>query len=150
MKKLICLLLLLVPFFLFICNAQKLDTNRGKTINSFIKDILNDKVKNDLIIHKYVKFNGDNSVAFSQRNDLMNHMIDSLRRNYGKLLAKSGKKIVSYENYKGDKQNFGSEENQIEILTQNNVPMLYFYFIDENIASFFYLRKGSIGYFILP
>lgn len=136
-------------FFLSMARSQDLSVERKATIESFIAALFRDNKSQQFIIHNYVYIPQDDTISLQEKERFIMNTMDALKKKHSNLTSTTGYKIVSYDEFDGEKKLFSSPTQDIAILTMQDKPVIYFYFVKDRIYSFTLMEKGKYGYFIV-
>lgn len=75
-------------------------------------------------------------------------LIDTFKKTHSGVVSSPGYKIISYDEFKGEKKMFADPTHDIGVLTVRNKPVIYFYFHEYRIYSFTIMEKGKYSYFL--
>jgi hypothetical protein len=146
-KKLYITLILIV-FSSNIIKAQD-QSKRSSTIRAFISAVFKEKKETRFIIDNYMFLPSNDTISPVKKEVAITHMIDTLVKANNKILASSDYKIFEYDNFKGDKKIFNTDDHKdILVLSVKSKAIIYFYFSQERINSFFVIEKGSLSFFL--
>lgn len=146
-----CLIIVSFFFSLNIAKSQTLSVKRIATIESFITALFRDNRSQKFIIDNYMYLPLNDTIPLKKKEQFISSTIDSLKKNHSGLVS-SPYKIVSYNEFKGEKKMFsGPAEDlkDIAIVTLHHKPVIYFSFREDKIWSFTLIRKGSENYFLV-
>jgi hypothetical protein len=150
MKKLNVIIIILIVFCANWVKAQNQFTKRSSTIKAFVSATFKDKKGADYIINNYMYVIPDNTISSKQRESVISNMIDTLVKKNGKILAASDYELFNYDNFKGVKKEFNTNDpKDIMIIAVKNNPIIYFIFDQDRIKSFTTIEKGSISFFVI-
>lgn len=149
MKKCIIPLIALTFFFNATLKAQVEFSKRSSTIKAFVFDVFKEKKGTGFIIKNYMQLSSDSTLSALKKEGVINAMIDTLVKRNGDLLSSSKYEMFAYNDFNGVKKDFNiNDANDIMILSIENKPIIYFYFIQDKINSFFTIEKGSLSFFV--
>jgi hypothetical protein len=118
------------------------------TIESFITALFRDNKSQKFIIENYMYLPLNDTIPLKEKENFIGNLIDTLKKNHIGIFSSPGYKIVSYDEFKGEKKMFSDSLEDIAIVTVHNTPVIYFYFYEDRIYSFTLIGKGSENYFI--
>ncbi|WP_374948734.1 hypothetical protein [Mucilaginibacter sp.] len=148
MKKPIITLIALIVFCSNLATAQDLFVKRSSTIHAFISAVFKDKKDTRFIMDNYMYIAPNETIPKEKKETVVTAMIGKLTAN-SKILASSDYKIFEYDNFKGDKKIFNTDDyRDIMILSIKNKAIVYFYFKQDRLISFTYIDKGSLSFFV--
>jgi len=150
MKKLNIIILILIVFCGNLVKAQDQFSKRSSTIKAFISAVFKDKKNTGFIIDNYMYVAPNNSISSIQRESVISHMIDTLEKKNSKVLASSDYELFTYDNFKGIKKEFNTDNfKDIIIMSVKNKATIYFIFDEDRIKSFTTIEKGSLSFFVI-
>jgi hypothetical protein len=126
-------------------------TDEKLFVTSFVKAVFFEKEKAKSIAETYTYFEPiDNSkYSVEDRVKILGKHLKKVKKEKGSLLNPADFSVISYNDYKSDKAFFSKETDRIFILVSNkNVPIMYFLLKNGRIFSFDYITKGDESLFI--
>jgi|GEM_PF-2839038 len=149
MKKLIIASIALIIFSSNPVKAQDQFAKRCSTIKAFITAVFKDKKNTRFIMDNYMFIAPNDTISQAEKENVINAMVDTLVKTNGKILASSDYENFAYNDFKGDKKKFNTDDySDIIILSVKNKAIIYFNFNMDRIVSFFEIEKGSLSFFL--
>jgi hypothetical protein len=148
MKKHIIILIAFIASWASFAKAQDQLSKRNSIVKAFVSAVFKEHKNTRFIMDNYMYIASD-TISPVKKEVLVTHMIDTLLKANSHAIASSNYEIFKYNNFKGDKRKFNTEDSSdILILAINNKAAIYFYFNQERISSFLVINKGSLSFFV--
>lgn len=149
MKKLIVTLIILLVFGNNLTKAQDPFSKRSSIVQAFVSAVFKEKKQSRFIIDNYMYLPSNDSSSAVKKEDVITHMIDTFVKKNCEMFAFSSYEIFAYDKFKGLKKDFNTDDfKNIMIVAINKKAVIYFYFHDDRIMSFFTIEKGSLSFFV--
>ncbi|MES2061128.1 MAG: hypothetical protein V4456_04360 [Bacteroidota bacterium] len=149
MKKLIVTLIILLIFCSNLTKAQNQFSKRSSIIRAFVSAVFKEKKQSRFIMDNYMCLSSNDTASTVKKEVMVTHMIDTLVKKNSEIFASSDYEIFAYDNFKGLKKDFNTDDfKNIMIVAVKKKAVIYFYFYQDRIMSFFTIEKGSLSFFI--
>ncbi len=134
--------------------AESQNKANEMVISHFVKAVFFEKKTAKFIADNYIYFEPINNTKYNtkynteDRIKILDKHLKKIKKEKTSLINPADFSIVAYNEYNGDKVGFSKTSDNIFILISRNIPVMYFYLINDRIFSFDYFRKGDESLFI--
>ena len=149
MRKYNLILILALICMVVHTNAQDVVSKRTAIINGFMNALFNEKKDAAFIVAEFMTLAPNKDFPMDKRITTIQHLLDTLKSN--KFLQKdlTNYKVISYDDYDKQKALFSDDQDKILVLDIGGKPVVYFYFNEAKITSFYWIKKGKYAFFIV-